>query len=78
MGRPEVLVVRSGVRGEMGNDAGQQGGFDGEIFGDGLDDPVALGEFGQIVVEVAGSDERGARGFIEGSGFGFGEGVEGV
>ena len=45
------------MRGEMRKDASQQRGFDFEIFGDGFNDPVALGELGQIVVEVAGSDE---------------------
>ena len=55
----------------MGKDAGEQRGFDFEIFGDGFNDPVAAGEFGQIVVEVAGSDERGEGWLKEGGGFGF-------
>ena len=65
------------VRGEMREDAGEQRGFDFEIFGDSFNDPVAPGEFGQVVVEVAGSDERGERGLKEGGGLGFGESVEG-
>ncbi len=59
------------VRGEMRKHAGEQRGFDFEIFGDGFDDPVAVGELGQIVVEVAGSDERGEGGLKEGGGLGF-------
>ena len=51
-----------GLGREMGQDAGQKRRFDVEIFGDGFDDPIALGEFGQVVVEVAGGDERGVRG----------------
>ena len=62
MGRPEVLVVRSACGAEMRQDAGEQRGLDGEILGDGFDDPVALGELGQIVVEVAGSDEAASEG----------------
>ena len=48
------------VRGEMRQDAGEQRGFDFEVFGDGFDDPVAIREFGKIIVEGAGSDERGS------------------
>ena len=47
------------MRREMRHDAREQRGLDFEIFGDGLDDPIAFGELGQIVVEVARSDERG-------------------
>ena len=65
------------MRGEMGQDASQQRGFDFEVFGDGFNDPVALGEFGQVVVEVAGSDEGGERRLEEGGGLGFGERIEG-
>ncbi len=57
----------------MGQNAGEQRGFDFEILGDGFNDPVAVGELGQIVVEVAGGDERGLRRLIEGRGLGFGE-----
>ena len=64
------------VRSEVRKDAGKQRGFDFEIFGDGFDDPVALGEFGQIVVEGAGGDERGERRLKKGGGLGFGEGGE--
>ena len=49
------------LRAEMRKNASQQRGFDFEIFGDGFNDPIALGEFGQVVVEVAGSDEAGKR-----------------
>ena len=59
------------VRSEMREDAGEQRGFDFEILGDGFNDPVAAGELGQIVVKVAGSDERGAGWLKEGGRFGF-------
>ena len=64
------------VRREVRQDAREQRSFDFEIFGDGFDDPIALGELGQIVVEVAGSDQRGERGLEECGGLGFGERVE--
>ena len=76
MGRPEVLVVRSACGAEMGQDAGEQRGLDFEVLGDGFDDPVALGELGQVVVEGAGSDEAAQRGLEEGGGLGFGERIE--
>ncbi len=47
-------------------------------FRDGFNDPVALREQGQIVVEVAGGDERGECGIEEGGGFGFGESGHGL
>ena len=60
MGRPEVLVVSTACGARCGTTLRQQRGLDLEIFGHGLDDPVARGDFGQVVVEGAGSDERGA------------------
>ena len=42
----------------MRQNAGQQRRLDFEILGDGFDHPVAVGQFGQIVVECPGSDER--------------------
>ena len=50
----------------MRQDAGQERSFYREVFGDGFNDPVAAGELGQVVVEVAGSDEAGQGGLEEG------------
>src|ERR1039458_9479231 len=64
------------MRGEMRHDAGKQGSLDFEVFGDSFDDPVALREFGKVVVERAGSDERGARRVEKSCGLGFCERIE--
>jgi hypothetical protein len=65
-----------GMRGQVRHNAVEQGSFDGQIFCHCFDDPVAVGQLGQIVLEVAGSDERGQRGFIECGWFCLGQGGE--
>jgi len=60
----------------VGDDAVEECGLDLKILGDGLDDPVARGHAGQIIVKGAGRDEGGAGLFKEGCRLGFGEGVE--
>ncbi len=65
------------VRRKMRQDAREQRRLDFEIFGDSFDDPVALRELGQIVVEVAGSDEPDERRLKECCRLGFCESVEG-
>ena len=42
--------------------------LDGEVFGDGFDDPIAIADVSQIVVETAGGQERGGIGREEGPG----------
>jgi len=44
---------------KMGDHPRQQSRLDGQVLGDSFDDPIALGEFGQVVLKVAGSNERG-------------------
>ena len=58
----------------MGHNARQQGRLDSQILGHGLYHPVALGQLRQVVVEVAGRDERGQRWLIEGGRLGSAEG----
>ena len=65
-----------GVRSQMRHDASQERRFYLQVFSHGLDNPVAPGEPGQIVLEVAGGDERGKRRLVEGSRFGLGQGGE--
>ena len=65
-----------GVRCQMRHDAGQERRFYLQVFGHGLDDPIASSEPGQVVLEVAGGDERGERRLVEGSRFGLGQGGE--
>ena len=57
-------------------DAGPEGAFDVEFFGDGFNDPVALGEFSEIVFEVAGRNERRKRVSEEAAGATFPGGFE--
>ena len=54
----------------------QEGALQVEVFDDGLDDPVDVGEFLQVVFEIADGDESGERRFHEGGGLGFLGGVE--
>ena len=58
MGRPEVLVREERCAPRCGLNARKQRRLDFEIFGDGFNDPIALREPGQVIVEVAGRDER--------------------
>ena len=55
----------------MGNDAGEKRSLDFKILCDRLDDPVAFGESGQVVLEVAGCDERSKAGLVKRCRFGF-------
>jgi hypothetical protein len=57
---------KHGMGRKMGHNARQQGRLDGQILGHGLYHPVALGQLRQVVVEVAGRDERGQCWLIEG------------
>ena len=50
--------------------------FDGEILGDGLDDPVAVCDLRKVVVEVAGCDEAGGFENKEGGGASFEGGID--
>ncbi len=54
---------------EVRGNAGEQRVLDGQVFSDGFDDPVAGGELGEVVVEVAGGDAGGVGGIVEGGGF---------
>ena len=65
------------VFGEMRENAGEERGLDFKVFGNGFDDPIALGEGGEIAVEIAGRDEGDGLRVVEGGGLGFGQGGEG-
>ena len=71
-----------GVAGDDGagaavlEDFGEEGALDVEVFGDDFDDPVAVGDEGKVVVEVAEGEEAGVFGDEEGSGFRLFEPVE--
>ena len=54
----------------------QQSPFEFEILDHGLDDPVDVGQFLQIVVEIAHGDEARQRRFHEGRRLGFFRGIE--
>ena len=58
---------------EMGKNASQQCRLDFKILGNGFNNPIALGKLGQVVVEVAGSNEMGKRRFKKSGRFGLGE-----
>ena len=60
----------------MRDNACQQRGLDGQIFGYCLNHPIAVGKFGQVVVEVAGGDQRGQRGVVECRRFGLAKGLK--
>ena len=77
MGRPLVLVVRMAPGRRCCCDLVEQGALDVEVLGDGFDDPVAVGDEGEVVVEVAEGDEAGGVGGEEGRGLGFLQAVEG-
>ena len=47
--------------------------LDGEVFGHGFNDPVALSELRQVIFKVAGSNAGGERGIEKCGGPGFGE-----
>ncbi len=66
-----------GAGAAMDADTFEEGALDVEVFGDDLDDPVAVGDEAQVVVEVADSEEAGGVGGVEGGGFGLLEGFEG-
>src|SRR5581483_11574041 len=52
----------------MRQDFLQQAALDGEIFGDGFDDPVSLGAPDEVVFEIADGDAGGGGGREEGGG----------
>ena len=54
----------------------EQRALDLEVLGDDFDDPVAVGDQGEVVVEVADGDEARAVGRVEGRGLGFLEAIE--
>ena len=54
----------------------QQSRLDGQVLRHGLNHPVAAGQLRQIVLEVAGGNQRRERGLIESSRFGLGQLVE--
>ena len=60
----------------MRHDPLQQRSLDGQILGNGLDHPIALSEPGQVLIKIAGRDERGQGSIIEGGWPGFGQGIE--
>ena len=72
----------AGVGGEDGagaavlRDLCEQGVLDVEVLGYGFDDPVAIGDEGEVVVEVAEGEEARGVGCVEGGGLGFLEAVE--
>jgi hypothetical protein len=55
MGKPEVLVVTM-APGRRTCSTRPSIAFDLQIFGDGFDDPVNLGELGQVIFEIASVD----------------------
>ena len=55
----------------MASTFSEQSALDVEILDDGFDDPVDVGEFLEVVFEVADRDEAGERRVHEGGGFGF-------
>ncbi len=57
-----------GAGAAMRQDFLQQAALDGQIFGDGFDDPVGLGAPGEVVLEIADGDARGRGGREEGGG----------
>jgi hypothetical protein len=64
-GRPLVLVVRIASPLQVRHDLVQQGLLDGEVLGDRLDHPVAIGQQRQVVIEVAHADARRVSGVVE-------------
>ena len=77
-GQAAGVRCEDGVAAEMRHDAGQETVLDLEVFGDGFDDPVAVFEFGQVVVEIADGDAVCEVGRGEGGGFGFLQSFEGL
>ena len=72
----------AGVRGDDGAglanlfDLAQQAALDLEVFDDGFDDPVDIGELVEIVFEVADGDQARERWLEEGGGLGLHRGFE--
>ena len=64
------------VGAEIRHGAGQEVVLDLEVFGDGLDDPVAVFEFVEVGVEIADDDAGREVRRGEGGGFGFLQGFE--
>ena len=60
-----------GVGAQMRRDFLEQRLLDGEVFGDGFDDPVAGAKQGKVVFEIARRDETRGGAFVEGRRFGF-------
>jgi hypothetical protein len=67
-----------GAGGPMRNHAIVERAFDGEIFGDGFDDPVAVFDLREVVIEAAGGDQAGGFGNEEGGGAAFQRGIEAI
>ena len=72
-GQAGGVAGEDGARRKVRHNALEQGGLDLEIFGDGFDDPIALREPGQVIVESARRDQAAERRFKEGRGFRLGK-----
>ena len=56
------VAGEDGARGAMGNCSIVERALDGQIFGNGLDDPVAVGDLCEIVAEAPGRNQSGGFG----------------
>ena len=68
IGMPDVLELTIASARRCRSTRAKQRLLDVEALDDGFDDPVGRGDRGEVLVEAAGADERGASGVKNGSG----------
>ena len=70
-GRPLVLVVRIAFGHRCGDDPRQQAALDLDVFGNGFDDPIAIPQLHQVIVEIADLDTAANSGEAKAAGLDF-------